>query len=132
MKNLLTALFLLVFTISPAIAQSQNQEPARTVVNFLEWYRIQQGRLNEIPMVNKVGRQNEPINYSVNFKQTERYLLELKRSGFISDRYIRGLRTYFKECDKNLKKNPIDDGPPDGFEFDLVMWSNSDYEEDEA
>jgi hypothetical protein len=132
MKNLLIALFLLGLSTSPALGKTQNQEPTRTVVNFLEWYRVQHGRLNNIPMVNKIGRHNEPINYSINFKQTERYLSELKSSGFISDRYMRRWRAYFKECNKNFKKNPMDDGPPDGLEFDLVMWSNSDYEEELA
>jgi hypothetical protein len=130
MKNLLIVFFLLVLSTSPIFGQSQGQEPIRTVVNFLKWYRVQQGRLNNIPMVNKVGRQNESTNYYINFKQTERYLSELRRSGFISDRYIRRWRAYFKECNENFRKNPQDDGPPDGFEFDLVMWSNSDYEEE--
>jgi hypothetical protein len=132
MKNLLMALFLLVLSTSPTFGQTQNPEPTRTVVNFLEWYRVQHGRLNNIPMVNKIGRNNRPINYSINFKQTERYLSDLQRSGFISERYMRRWRAYFKECDENFKKNPIDDGPPDGLEFDLVMWSNSDYEEELA
>jgi hypothetical protein len=132
MRNLLIAFALLILTTVPAFGQSQPSDSVGTVVNFLEWYRVQQVWLNQIPMVNKVGRNHEPIHYSVNFRQTERYLKELKRSGFISDRYIRRWRAYFKECDKNFKKNPVDDGPPDGFEFDLVMWSNSDYEEELA
>jgi hypothetical protein len=130
MKNLFIVFILLVISTSPILGQTRNQEPAHTVVNFLAWYRVQQVRLSNIPMVNKPGMQNATKYYSINVKQTERYLSELKRSGFISDRYIRRWRAYFQECSENLKNNPQDDGPPDGLEFDLVMWSNSDYEEE--
>ena len=116
-----------------AKAQTANypltEQPVKTIVDFLKWYRdhpdVQQ------PMVN--NSTNEPFDstkfYSVNFDATEKYLKALTASGFISDVYVAKWRRHFKKLDDNFKKNPSNEGPPDGFDYDLVMLSQE-YDED--
>jgi hypothetical protein len=76
-------------------------------------------------MVNNLNWEDTASNkpYSVNFEETEKYLGKLKSSGFISNIYLQKWRKYFKEKGNNLRKNAQYDSPPDGFEFDFVLWT---------
>ena len=99
-------------------------ESVKTVFDFLKWYRKNYNELNQIKLVNNSEADHDSTKYySVNFKGTEDYLLRLKRNGFISDKYIDKWRRYFQEREENLRKNPQKDGPPDGFEFDFILWT---------
>lgn len=109
-----------------------DQEPVKTVKEFLKWYRDNEKRLGTFGMVNNCSTIYDSTKYySVNFKSTEKYLTEMKKSGFISDKYINKWRQYFKKCETDFKNNPQFDGPPEGFEYNFVMWSQE-YEEDLA
>jgi hypothetical protein len=99
-------------------------ESVKTVFDFLRWYRANYKQLSQITLVNKSAADHDSTKYySVNFKGAEDYLSRLKGSGYISDKYIDEWRRYFQEREKNFKKNPQKDGPPDGFEFDFVLWT---------
>jgi hypothetical protein len=99
-------------------------EPTKTVTNFLKWYKKNFDEISAIPMIDNYSIEYDSTKfYRVNFKGTEAYLSKLKSSGYISERYIKKWRIYFKEHDENFKKNPQNDGPPDGFEFDFVLWT---------
>ena len=97
------------------------KEPAKTVINFLKWYRENEKELSKIQMVNMPPIEETNSFYTVNFDETERYLTELKKSGFVSDKYLERRRDYFKKADIKLRQDPVNDGPPDGFEFDLIL-----------
>lgn len=86
-------------------------------------------RLGTIPMVNNSFSEDSTKPYSVNFDATDKYLAELAKSGFISDVYVASMRDYFKKCDKHFTEALQYTDPPDGFDFDLIMWSQ---EYDEA
>jgi hypothetical protein len=103
---------------------SLNEQPVKTIVDFLKWYRVSQSKIGR-GMVNNATNETWDSTkfYSVNFEATEKYLLNLKSSGFISEKYIDKWRNYFKKCDQDFKANPSNDGPPDGFDYDLVMLS---------
>jgi hypothetical protein len=98
------------------------EEPVKTVVEFLNWYRTDYDSINGFEMVNW---RDTTVAYSVNFEGTEKYLEYLKKSGYISDEYVQRWRGYFKECEENFKKNPQKDGPPEGFEFDFILWTQT-------
>lgn len=103
-----------------------DKQPAKTVIGFLQWYKTNYNRLEKIETVNNVPNSTTYDStkfYSVNFKGTEKYLSELKKSGFISEKYLDSWRQYFKKCDEAFTKNPVNDGPPEGFDFDFITWS---------
>ena len=103
-------------------AESSSKESVKTVMAFLKWYRDKQEEFDQFHLVaNAWPNYDSTKFYEVNFPETEKYLAKLKSSGYISDQYLDHWRTYFKEHDKTMKEFPINDGPPDGFSFDLVL-----------
>jgi hypothetical protein len=94
--------------------------PDSTVIAFLKWYRDNEDRLHQIQLL-KGGLKDTTTFYSVDFKATERYLYELKKSNYLSDRFLNELRLHFTQSNEYLKKNPQNDGPAPGFEADLIM-----------
>ena len=116
---------------NPIDTASTAQQPSEYVVHFLKWYNKNSKRLNDNRMVRNAVGDDTTKFYSVNFDATEEYLSAFRRSGFVSSEYVHYMRRYFKQCEEHFKKNPQNDGPPDGFDFDLVMWSQ-DYDDDLA
>jgi hypothetical protein len=108
----------------PADNFALDEQPAKTIIDFLKWYRDNENKVGG-GWVNNASNETYDSTkfYSVNFEATEKYLTELKLTGFISDKYIDKWREYFKKCDKDFKDNPSNDGPPEGFEYDLIMLS---------
>lgn len=100
-------------------AENKKETPLATALGFIGWYRANYDRVNAIPIVN----QNEGENYSVNFEEVDKYLALLKSSGYLADEYEQNYRDYFQSADQNLKKDPVMEGPPPGFEFDLIVWT---------
>lgn len=99
-----------------------NKESLNTVIDFLNWYKNNYETVNQLNLVKNKGVNYDSTKfYSVNFEESEKYLKKLKSSGFISDNYINKWRKYFKEHDEYLKKNPQNDGPPYGFDYDFVL-----------
>ncbi|MCY7349464.1 MAG: hypothetical protein LH606_02190 [Cytophagaceae bacterium] len=97
------------------------QRATRTVLHFLNWYK------NHIDSASRIYLVNQPPgkNYSVNFKNGERYLAYLKSSRFLTDVYLNEWRTFFKERDEGFRLSPQNEGPPTGFEYDLVLLSQN-------
>lgn len=98
-------------------ATSDAQPAGQAVVAFLRWYKAHLQDANRFPLVNQ--RAGKP--YSVNLKNGERYLAYLKSSHLLTDTYLNQWRTYFAERNAGFRLSPQDEGPPDGFEYDLVM-----------
>lgn len=96
------------------------ETPKKVVRNFLKWYKENRAGLEKFDLVTaKPGDKTKA--YRVNFSETEKYLNELKKSGFLSDQYINTFRRYFETADANLEKYPQYDGPAQGFGIDLVL-----------
>ncbi|MEP7264045.1 MAG: hypothetical protein ABI772_06095 [Bacteroidota bacterium] len=131
--SVISILLLITACSSKEIKQEQSitDQPAKTVVDFIKWYSNNMSRLNKIEIVNNSFDSifDSTGLYSINFTNGELFLAELKKSGFISDAYVEFMRNYFKDCEKNFVENPQFDGPPEGFDFDLVLWSQE-YDED--
>ncbi len=125
---MLSCLFFFSACSSP---EKKEQQPEKVITDFLNWYKDNMHSLGKIELVNNSNNATYDSTkfYAVNFDSTEKYLTAFKNSGFVSDKYIDQWRQYFKRCDDQFKKNPQNDGPATGFEFDFVMWSQ-DYEDD--
>ena len=98
---------------------TDSQQARQTVLDFLTWYKKNISAINRFPLVNQKGE--EP--YSVNLKNGERYLGYLKKSNLLTDKYLDNWRQYFKERNEGFRQNPENEGPPTGFEYDLVLLS---------
>ncbi len=96
--------------------------PEQTVINFLKWYRDNEERVNKIRYI-RGGLKDTTTFYRIDFKAADKYFSELKKSNFLSDVFINDLRDYFKKGDENFVNRPQNDGPPDYFDFDLIMKS---------
>ena len=109
------------------LAVKPTETPKRVTRDFLIWYKDNRENLEKFQLVS--GKPGDSTTaYRVDFEETEKYLRELKKSGFVSDQYIASFRKYFKESDANLKKYSQFDGPAEGFGFDLVLKAH-DYNE---
>ncbi|HXC04938.1 MAG TPA: hypothetical protein VNZ86_09315 [Bacteroidia bacterium] len=79
------------------------QPPLNTVFDFLKWHRKHLREANVFVFVNRCYSEgSEDISYSINFEETEKFLLVMKQSSFFTDKYIEKLRTYFHDCDEHF------------------------------
>lgn len=113
---------LVVFTAAKPNS-GKDDKPSLSVTKFLEWYKQNQKRLNQINLVAgyKNGTGATGSNYSVDYKTVEQYLTEIKKSTYIGPKYVEKWRARFKKAEEDFKNNPQNSGPPRGFEYDLVM-----------
>ncbi len=110
-----------------AISQNENASPENTVLNFLNWYKQNSQNLSFNLVFNNGDHKGGPTKfYSVDFPATEIYLTQLLESGFLSSKYAESQRAYFRKCDQKFKELPTDEGPPEGFDQDLVMFAQED------
>lgn len=98
---------------------------SESVIGFLTWYKLHMMDLNAYNLVTNNGNESpDPSKpYSVNFPETEKYIAALQASGFVSNKFAENRRAYFKKCDEALKIEQQYDGPPMGFDADLIMLS---------
>lgn len=85
--------------------------------DFIIWYRDHYKEVNDVKFVSP----DEQGNYQVNPEECNKYLSRLNSSGFISKSYLEAWSKYFESKEKDFKQFPQSEGPPEGFEFDLVF-----------
>lgn len=104
------------------------------VKNFMKWYIQNMNRLYKFKTIHGGSmnvKENEVAeNYSVNWKEVEKYLTELKKSGFLSDEFIQNEKQTFIDGEKYFKENPENDEPPYGFDYDHFFLTQEAFEED--
>lgn len=86
------------------------------VVDFLKWYKKKYHEISTLSLVN-----TSEEHYSVDLSECEAYLNLLQSSGYVSFRYIEQMRLYFETYFEKYKTALYTDGPPDGFDYDLVL-----------
>ncbi|MBN8825367.1 MULTISPECIES: hypothetical protein [unclassified Spirosoma] len=121
-QTVLMVLLQFVLLSTTALAHTTPNESAdarQAVVDFLHWYKANLLSISKIYLVDQ--KPGKP--YAVNFKHTERYLSSLKSSQLLTDSYLAEWRTYFKQRQEGFQLSPQNEGPPTGFEYDLVMLS---------
>jgi hypothetical protein len=92
-------------------------------VQFLQWYQHHLRMADSIPFIDNATGQRPGKFYRVNFPQAEVYLALLQQSGYVSAAYLTKGRRYFRQQDEALRQHPQNEGPPPGFDFDLVTSS---------
>lgn len=90
-----------------------------TTLAFFDWYKANMNRLAQIHMVNQV----EGTPYSVDKAGCEQFLDELRKSGLVTEGYLSGHRADFQRYQQQFEAEPQTEGPPMGFDMDLVMMS---------
>lgn len=113
-------------TPAAKVAPARPQGPeVQVATGFYRWYARNSERLNKIQLVE--GGSTSPRDtghfYAVDFKGTEHYLAELRKSGYVSPVYLADWRAYFRHQNDSLRLHPQNDGPAAGFEFDLIVHS---------
>jgi hypothetical protein len=111
--------FIVLALFASCQARDPQKEALQTVTAFLSWYETNYHHANSFGLVN----QDDSVFYSVNFEETEKYLGYLKSSGFVSDAYLNSFRKYFNEAEAAFKKDPINEGPPPGFDYDIILFT---------
>ncbi|RCR70371.1 hypothetical protein DUE52_08215 [Larkinella punicea] len=61
--------------------------------------------------------------YAVNFKNGEKYLAYLQSSHLLTNTFLNEWRIYFRQRQQGFQLTQQTEGPPTGFEYDLVLLS---------
>ena len=114
-------------TINKLISADTTSTPENTVLAFLKWYKDNGSVLsNDLVLNNSAKERDSTKFYAVNFQATENYLKKLKETSMISDKYVNKWREYFRKCDQHFKNNPTNEGPPTGFDYEFITFSQED------
>lgn len=125
------AIVLLVATITTSIpsavyahslrkeiqAPKDSSALVQKVIQFLKWYKQNYSKARDFEFI----KTDAKGNYQVNLNDCKRYLDTLKSSGCISGSYIKDWQKYFDDKAAYLAENPQNEGPPEGFDYDLVL-----------
>ncbi|RSK43795.1 hypothetical protein [Hymenobacter rigui] len=109
-------------TTKPTSVQHAAPAAEAVVRNMLRWYARNMGKL-PVDFVLNADAADSTTFYAVNFPGTEAWLTALKASGYFSDTYRNSWRTYFRRQADTLRIHPQNDGPPAGFEYDFILYS---------
>ena len=109
--------------ITKAPLYSSIKGPAQAAYDFLTWYKNNQESVGSMSLVDNADGQSTSKYYAVDFGATEEYLDQINRSGLVSKSYLAKWEKYFQQQDDSLQRHPQNDGPPSGFESDLVTHS---------
>lgn len=110
----------------------QDNSPTETVKSFVTWYRDNEDHLSHFNTI-KGGPQdeNEPAaNYAIDFDQVDKEISFLKNSTFLSPKFLATYKQNYVKGDEYFKKNPANDGPPYGFDYDYFFKTQDDYQSD--
>lgn len=89
---------------------------------FLKWYKANFEEILKIQLVD-LKEDETTTQYRVNFANTDKYLALLKSSGFFSSKFLETMKKYFESGDIKLVELKQNDGPPTGFEHDLLLYT---------
>ena len=87
------------------------------ISSFFNWYKSNYKEANSFRLV---YTDNKGF-YHVQTANCEEYLKFIASSGYISDEYVRLWMDYFYDREKTMEDYPQYEGPPEGFDFDLVL-----------
>ena len=98
-------------------AKTIDSIPIKTIQKFLAWYKLNYKSLYKYSMTypDSLG------NYRVNINDCSGYFSALTSSGCISKEYVRVWSNYCLSQDQKFIISPQNEGPPIGFDMDLVL-----------
>ncbi len=96
---------------------SDSTKAVTTIVNFLNWYRTHYKEINEkgLSYADKNGW------YKVDTLSCREYLNKLMKSNFFTPNYKKLWQDYFVSKAGYWESSPQNEGPPEGFDYDLVL-----------
>ncbi|CAN5914846.1 hypothetical protein BH11BAC7_BH11BAC7_26660 [soil metagenome] len=109
--------------VSDSIAVHSAAHAAQTelIKNYYLWYNKHSDEINEFNLVKNCPNNGDTtLTYAVDFNGTEKWLKKFQSSGMVSENFIYHWRNYFKECDEALQDEKAWDGPPAGFDYNLI------------
>ena len=90
------------------------------VKSFLTWYKNNYDRIWEIGIINMAHDEPDQF-YSVNIHECHKFINMFRESGYVSEIFLDDWLDYFTKYEQFYKDNAVNDGPPDGFDFDLIL-----------
>ncbi|MEP7197415.1 MAG: hypothetical protein ABI851_12915 [Saprospiraceae bacterium] len=134
MKTTLTLLIAILITCKPKspvinldvlpmehrdtiIVSNDTIQIKEVVRKFIHWYETNYKMVNKVIFVDK----DKKGNYKVNLEECNKFLNHLSSSGYISKVYVTEWKKYFDSKSEYFKSNPMNEGPPEGFDYDLVF-----------
>jgi len=129
-KNILSLLLFIIVlnscgqSVKPHIGNNTNikiNDTFEIIIahNFFKWYKKNYEAISKINMV----KMNGTLPYSINYEQVDIFIKILKSSNLFSENFLDDKRKYFKKYDELFKKSQQNDGPAEGFESDLFLYS---------
>ncbi len=103
---------------SKSVANSANCTTT-AVYNFFKWYKNNYELISNINFVKVDGS----LPYRINNEQVTIFINFLKTSNIFSERFLDDKKEYFRNCDELYVKNHQNDGPAEGLEADLFLYS---------
>ena len=94
----------------------------QTAKQFLHWYKIHFDEITRIQLVDMACSNSQP-KYRVNSDSTKKYFEILNTSKYFSKEYFEEQEKYFQLCNTKMIEENQSDGPPFGFESDLIFFS---------
>ncbi len=98
-----------------------NDETKKAVNFFFDWYKQKYDTISSIVLVT-IPDDGKSL-YSVNFDNSKVYINVLNSSGLFTNNFLRQKEIYFNSCNLRMKREKQTDGPPIGFEHDLLLLS---------
>ena len=104
----------------PHAAVTDSNTIVQVVKDFLQWYKVNYDTLNSNPLVTLVSKGND-TRYRVNFENAVTYLKLLQSSEKLEAEFINKMNSRLQSCDSAFMYKKQNDGPPEGFEADLLL-----------
>jgi len=98
----------------------------KSIHDFLTWYKTNYNIISAIQLVRLID-DNGNERYSLDENNVTVYIEYLTKSGHFSEIYLANLKDYFIKADHQFSQNHQNDGPPVGFEFDLILKTQEPY-----
>jgi hypothetical protein len=99
---------------------NQISSPSDVSISYLYWYVSHKAKLDRINIF-QADTASDIAYYKVDFKRVDFYLNQIRRSDFVSEKYIDTLKQAYLAADKKLQLHPQNDGPVPGFEYDPIL-----------
>ena len=112
--------------------ETQDNSQIETVKSFLKWYRDNEEKLYNFNTIKGgILEENEaPENYYVDFDAVEKEIRFMERSNLFSQKFLSDYKQNYVKGDEHFKKEPANDGPPFGFDYDYFFKTQEDYQSD--
>lgn len=106
---------------------SDDEELRKLTVDFFNWYKSNANRLNKIEYL-KGGYVSETDSsaYYIDEDKVTEYLNEIDKSDFVSQSYIKRLKTHLSFVSDELKGEKVYDDVVTGLDHDLITKSQDD------